>query len=187
MFVVIEGLDGSGQSTQAAILAKALGGSTLLTKEPTNNLIGGLIRARLTNEWKSSPECLQLLFAADRAHHLKREIEPALEKGSNVVCDRYFYSSIAYGSVEGDWNWLMAINTQFKVPDHTFFLDVAPATCMKRMEESRFEFELFEKQDYLEKVYESYKKMEKEFPNFHVINGEQHVEDVHKAIMDFLK
>ena len=59
-----------------------------LTKEPTNNLIGGLIRGQLTHNWKSTPECLQLLFAADRAHHLDKEIIPLLEKGIPSLGDR---------------------------------------------------------------------------------------------------
>ena len=63
-FIVFEGLDGSGQSTQAGILSEQLNGSkkSIVTKEPTNNLIGGLIRAQLTKEWSSTQECLQLAY-----------------------------------------------------------------------------------------------------------------------------
>jgi dTMP kinase len=187
MFIALEGLDGSGQSTQAQILANTLKPRTLLTKEPTNNLIGGLIRAQLTGEWKSSPECLQLLFAADRAHHLEREIEPALKKGVHVITDRYFFSSVAYGALNLDWNWLVAMNTQFRLPDHTFFLDVPPKACIERMQKSRLELELFEKEEYLAKVYKNYLKMEKELPNFHVIPGEGRIEEVHESIMQVLR
>src|SRR3989338_8854070 len=103
-FIVLEGLDGSGQSTQAANLVDFLNAAAEklrpgcagahLTKEPTNNLIGGLIRAQLTSEWKTKAECLQLLFAADRAHHLEKTVAPLLEKGIWVVSDRYFFSTI---------------------------------------------------------------------------------------------
>src|SRR3989338_8048368 len=91
-FLVIEGPDGSGSSTQVALIKKYLeqkGEKVLDTKEPTNNLIGGLIRGVLTGEWKLGSYGLQLLFCADRAHHLEREIMPALEKGWNFITDRY--------------------------------------------------------------------------------------------------
>ena len=184
-FIVFEGLDGSGQSTQADILAAQLNSDkkSIVTKEPTNNLIGGLIRAQLTKEWSSTQECLQLLFAADRAHHIERIIEPALAKGLNVVCDRYMFSSIAFGAVSADKKWLQQINSKFRIPDHTFYLDVAPEVCISRMEKSRFEFELFEQKEYLTKVRENYLQLAKEYENFHVIDGDRHKEDVHNDII----
>ena len=189
MFLVFEGLDGSGQSTQASILSSQLneGSKSVVTKEPTNNLIGGLIRAQLTKEWSTTQECLQLLFASDRAHHLERVIEPALSKGFTVVSDRYMFSSIAYGSVSADKEWLKQINSKFRLPDHTFFLDVAPEVCLKRMESSRFELELFEPIDYLKKVRENYLQLAKEYANFHVINGDRHKEEVHKDIIKIVE
>lgn len=189
MFIAFEGLDGSGQSTQASILATRLNTDrkSIATKEPTNNLIGGLIRAQLTKEWSSTQECLQLLFAADRAHHLERTIEPALAKGVNIICDRYMFSSIAYGAVSADREWLKQINSRFRIPDHTFFLDVSPEVCIKRMEHSRLEFELFEQRDYLKKVRENYMLLVKEYDNFHVINGDRHKEEVHKDIIKIIE
>ncbi len=187
-FIVFEGLDGSGQSTQADILAARLNHDkkSIVTKEPTNNLIGGLIRAQLTKEWSSTQECLQLLFAADRAHHLERVVEPALAKGMNVVSDRYMFSSIAYGAVNTDREWLKQINSRFRIPDHTFYLDVEPEICIERMAKSRFEFELFEQLDYLKKVRENYLALSKEFDNFHVINGDQQKPEVHKAVKELI-
>ncbi len=185
LFIAFEGLDGSGQSTQAGLLAASLNPSrkSIITKEPTNNLIGGLIRAQLTKEWSTTQECLQLLFAADRAHHLERVVEPALAKGYNVITDRYMFSSIAYGAVSADREWLKQINSKFRMPDHTFFLDVPPETCISRMEKSRLEFELFEQLDYLKKVRENYIQLAKETENFHVINGSRHKEEVHLDIL----
>ena len=186
MFIAFEGLDGSGQSTQADILAARLNPDrkSIVTKEPTNNLIGGLIRAQLTREWSATQECLQLLFAADRAHHIERVVEPALAKGYNIITDRYMFSSIAYGAVSADREWLKQINSKFRLPDHTFFLDVPPEVCIGRMEKSRLEFELFEHEEYLAKVRENYLQLAKEYKNFHVINGDRHKEEVH---MDILK
>ena len=127
-FIVFEGLDGSGQSTQAQLLKDFLmkrGHKVHLTKEPTSNLIGGLIRGQLTNEWKTSPECLQLLFAADRAHHLEKEIIPLLKKEVIVISDRYFFSTVAFGATEiKDKDWLLKINQKFLLPDIIFFFQL---------------------------------------------------------------
>jgi dTMP kinase len=190
VFVAIEGLDGSGQSTQCELLRQWFenqGKQVHVTKEPTDNLIGGLIRAQLTSEWKSSPECLQLLFAADRAHHLEKEIEPALEKGVNVVTDRYFFSSVAYGGVNTDLEWLKRINSLFRVPDAVFYLNVPASECLQRMKGKRFKLELFEKEEYLEKVRKNYLKISKDFKNFHVIDGTQSREKVHAKITSIIQ
>ncbi len=185
-FIVFEGLDGSGQSTQAEMLTSYLKKRKVkahLTKEPTNNLIGGLIRGRLQGDWKSTPECLQLLFAADRAHHLDREVAPLLKKGVNVICDRYFFSSIAFGSLEiDDWEWLKSINKRFISPDIVFYLKVSPKTCIKRISENRFSFELFEKEKKLEVIEKSYKKIAKEYDFFQIIDGEKSISEVSEEI-----
>jgi len=185
-FIVFEGLDGSGQSTQTDNLVsffKKKKIKTHITKEPTNNLIGGLIRGQLQGDWKSSPECLQLLFAADRAHHLEKEVIPYLEKGITVVCDRYFFSSIAFGSLEvNDWNWLKGINKRFILPDIVFYLKTSPKICIKRISENRFSFELFEKEKKLEIIKKSYQRLVKEYDFFKVINGEKSIEEVSEEI-----
>ena len=189
LFIALEGLDGSGQSTQADLLAAKLNKDrkSIVTKEPTNNLIGGLIRAQLTKEWSATQECLQLLFAADRAHHIERVVEPALARGYNIITDRYMFSSIAYGAVSADKGWLKQINSKFRLPDHTFFLDVPPEVCIERMEKSRLEFELFEQLDYLKKVRENYLQLAKEYKNFHVVNGNQEREAVLSDILKAIK
>ncbi len=200
-FIVFEGLDGSGQSTQGEKLVDFLNSfkhkfrlglpGAHLTKEPTNNLIGGLIRGQLTHNWKSTAECLQLLFAADRAHHLEKEVIPLLKKGIWVISDRYFFSTIAYGSLEiSDWQWLKVINKPFLLPDLSLFLKVSPSVCTQRMKKARFGMELFEKKQILEKVWQGYARLAKEFNNIHMINGEQTVgkvfEDVKKVITKIL-
>jgi len=133
-FIVIEGLDGSGKSTQTALLASFLrehGVQVCATFEPTQYLIGGLIRSFLANDWKSSPYCLQLLFAADRAHHLEKEIIPSLKAGMAVVCDRYFFSSFAYGASDCDVDWLIDVNREFILPDLTILIESAPKNALR--------------------------------------------------------
>ena len=185
-FIVIEGLDGSGASTQVAMLSEYLaskGYKVLVTKEPTNNLIGGLIRGQLTHEWKSNPECLQLLFAADRSHHIEKEIIPALEKGYVVISDRYLYSSLAFGSIDCDIDWLKSINAKFLKPDVSVILNVPPEISVERISRSRAGFELFEDKTKLEKVRAAFDRLAKENSSVIVIDGTMPVNKVSMAVV----
>lgn len=185
-FIVFDSLDGSGNSTQVKLLADYLnkiGRKTHITKEPTSGLIGGLIRSQLTHDWRSSQICLQLLFSADRAYHLEKEIIPLLRKGINVISDRYFFSTFAYGNLEiNDLNWLIEINKKFILPDLTFFLKVSPKICIERIKRDRFEITLFEREEILKKVWRNYEKVAKKFKNIYVINGERSINEVFQDI-----
>ena len=185
--IVFDSLDGAGNSTQVKLLADYLnkiGKKTHITKEPTSGLIGGLIKSQLTHDWKSSPECLQLLFSADRAYHLEKEIIPLLKKGINVISDRYFFSTMAYGNLEiKDLDWLIEINKKFLFPDLTFFLKVSPKICIKRIKNDRFEITLFEKEKILEKVWKNYEVLAKKFKNIYIINGERSIDKISKEII----
>jgi dTMP kinase len=187
-FIVFDSLDGAGNSTQAKLLADSLnkiGKKTYLTKEPTSGLIGGLIKSQLTHDWKSSPECLQLLFSADRAYHLEREIIPFLKKGINVISDRYFFSTMAYGNLEiKDLDWLVEINKKFILPDLTFFLKVSPKVCIERIKKDRFEITLFEKEKTLRKVWKNYEVLAKKFKNVFIIDGERSPGEIAKEIRE---
>jgi len=192
-FIVFDGLDGSGQSTQAGKLVDFLNlpeikhkfGHTgvQITKEPTSSLIGGLIRSQLTHEWKSSQECLQLLFSADRAHHLEKEIIPLLERGVVVICDRYFFSTIAYGSLDLDKDWLFNLNKNFLLPDVTFFLKVSSKICIERIQKSRYGITLFEKEETLGKVWDNFEGLSKDFEDVYIINGEGPVDRISEEII----
>lgn len=189
LFIAFEGLDGSGSTTQSSRLAEHLeksGFAVVQTKEPTNNLIGGLIRGQLTREWSSGQECLQLLFAADRAHHLEKEIIPALKKGHIVITDRYLFSSIAFGSLGAETAWLKQINDKFILPDISIYLKVSPESCTKRISGSRFEMQLFEELERMRKVSKVYGKMNSEF-GIKEINGEQNIDDVTKEVIKIVE
>ena len=197
-FIVFDGLDGSGMSTQAAKLVDFLNeknqklkfGHTgvYLTKEPTSGLIGGIIKSQLTHDWKSSPECLQLLFSADRAYHLEKEIIPLLERGVIVVCDRYFFSTLAYGSLEiKDFIWLLNLQKQFLLPDLTFLLKVSPKICIERIRKERFGVTLFEQEKVLEEVWKNFEKSAKKFKNIYIINGERSVDKIAQEIKKIVK
>jgi len=185
-FIVFEGIDGAGLTTQATLLENYLREKkyeVVLTKEPTNGLIGGLIRAALKKEWQTSNETLQLLFSADRSHHLNQEIIPALKEGKIVISDRYFLSTIAYGMLEVEKEWLKSLNSRFLLPDLTIILDVNPETSLQRIKESRFKFELFEEKERLEKIRKNFLELSKDYKNCVIINGEKSIEEVHKEVL----
>lgn len=185
-FIVFEGLDGSGTTTQSELLFRYLkekGKKVYLTSEPTQFLIGGLIKSQISGDWKSSAECLQLLFTADRAYHLEKEIIPLLKRGINVICTRYLLSTLAYGGLDlKDENWLMEINKKFILPDLTFFLKVRPEICLQRIRKERFHRELFERDERLKKIYKNYLKFAKDFKNIFIIDGEKPIPRVFEEI-----
>jgi dTMP kinase len=189
-FIVFEGIDGAGLTTQAELLEKYLRNKkyeVVLTKEPTNNLIGGIIRAALKKEWITSNRTLQLLFSADRAHHLEKEIIPALENGKIVISDRYFISTIAYGMIELEKDWLKALNSKFLLPDIIFIIDAPVEVSIERIKASRFGFELFEERKKLEKIRNNFLELSKEYKNCFVINGNRSIEEVHKEIVKMVE
>ncbi len=157
MFVVLEGLDGCGKSTHARLLSdwlKEKGRDVLLTAEPTKGRIGQLIREILSGGVKADPKTLALLFTADRVEHVN-EIRSAAEAGRDVVCERYYYSTIAYQSAQGvDRAWLMGMNMFALSPDLVVYLDVDPAEAAKRAKSN----EIFEREDFLRKVKVEYGK-----------------------------
>jgi dTMP kinase len=188
--IVFEGIDGAGLTTQSQMLEKYLKEKkyeVVLTKEPTNNLIGGIIRAALKKEWLTSNRTLQLLFSADRAHHLEKEIIPALENGKIVISDRYFISTIAYGMIELEKDWLKALNSKFLLPDIIFIIDVPVEVSIERIKASRFGFELFEEKKKLEKIRNNFLELSKEYKNCFVINGNRSIEEVHKEIVKIVE
>ncbi len=187
-FIVFEGLDGAGQGTQIALLEKYIQSKkkkkVYVTSEPSHNLIGGLIRSLLRHHWFLSNTGIQLLYAADRAHHLEIEVFPVQKKGCHVISGRYFFSTIAFGSINNDVKWLKAINEKFPHPDITIFLDVSPKECMKRINNGRPLKELFEKEKTLQKVYKTYMSLvkDKTHKNVYVVDGARPVAEVAKDI-----
>jgi dTMP kinase len=190
ILIVIEGSDGAGLSTQAALLTGYLrdkNKKVIVTKEPTTSSIGNLIRSALKQEWKPSPVALQLLFAADRENHLEEEIEPALRENKIVISDRYILSSLAFGSIDVDQEFLKQINLKFRKPDLTFIIDTPPEVCLKRINENRATLELFEEERRLEKVRENYLALRNHFKNTFIINGDREKEEVSKDIREVVE
>jgi dTMP kinase len=185
LLIAFDGLDGSGLSTQANLLRNYLadkGVPVILTKEQTDGSIGGLIKSSLRAEWKTSPLALQLLFAADRAHHLASEIEPSLEEGKTVICDRYILSSLAFGSLNIDMEFMKSINSKFRLPDMTFIINTDPKECLSRIKKSRFHVELFEDEKKLTEIRKNFLSIKNMFPDTYVIDGNRKIEEVFSEI-----
>ncbi|MBI2053918.1 MAG: dTMP kinase [Candidatus Staskawiczbacteria bacterium] len=186
-FIVIEGLDGSGKSAQADLLAdflKEQGKDVVITREPTTESEAGkTIRRALKEEIKIEPLQLQELYVEDRKEHLENKVIPALENGSFVVSGRYAFSTFAYGYSDGlRLDLLIKMNDNFLLPDLTLLVDVLPESCIDRIESRGKEKELFEKLEKLAKVNEIYKKLPEMFENVIIINGERTMSEVFQHI-----
>jgi dTMP kinase len=133
-FIVFEGIDGSGKTTQVGRLAQKLqhaGVKIHTTFEPTNGPVGAILRQYLVQRVSFDPRVLPYLYAADRADHLyndKTGIERALASGVTVICDRYVLSSFAYQVPEHSFELVEYLNRRFKIPDLTFFLRRSPGS-----------------------------------------------------------
>lgn len=188
-FVVFEGIDGSGKTSQMKLLGRYLKSKKLKfleTYEPTDGPVGKLIRKALRHEIKFSWETLQLMYSADRADHLDKLIKPSIQKGIIVLADRYFFSTFAFGELNLDSKWLRALNSQFQKPDITFLVDTPANVAIKRITTSRGSKELFEKEKKLEKVRKNYLLQAKEF-SFYVLDGTKTIDEIHEEILEILK
>ncbi|HEY4393009.1 MAG TPA: dTMP kinase [Polyangia bacterium] len=142
LFIVLEGIDGSGTTTQLDRLARHLearGRRVHPTREPSTGPVGRLLREILLGGHRRSDGvavdglAMALLFAADRRDHLTREIEPALAAGADVVSDRYLLSSLAYQAQEAERDWVASLARDLRVPDLTLLLDVPiPVAAARR-------------------------------------------------------
>lgn len=157
-FIVFEGLDGSGKSTQIAMLAeklKLLGHKVYCTAEPTNSATGGLIRDTLSNNYKRDAAELAGLFLTDRiAHNVNPVwgIKKFLDDGIDVICDRYYYSSFAYQGLGTSLGWIMDMNIncpEIMKPDLCVFLDVDYRRCKLRVDKERAHLEIFESDEHI--------------------------------------
>ncbi|MCL2792613.1 MAG: dTMP kinase [Spirochaetaceae bacterium] len=188
-FIVLEGLDGSGTTTQLKMLKQSFDKKKIdsfFTMEPTDGVIGKVIRDALRKKIVLDSKTLALLFTADRNEHIygKEGIMEQLENNKWVICDRYFFSSIAYQSLACDRNWVVDINN-FPLPEYLFFLTTSPNECQKRME-NRDEKELFEDIKLQESILDNYNYginiFKKSGMKVFYIDGEESAEVINEKI-----
>ncbi len=198
-FIAFEGIDGSGKSTQSALLIQKLrqeGIPCYATMEPTDAPIGSLIRQVMTGRVKTDNKAVAALFAADRLDHLLNEVDgivSKIESGVTVVTDRYYFSSYAYNSVHMPMEWVIKANEQSSAilrPSVTVYIDIDPDTALDRIAKNRFRQELFEKKSMLVKVRDNYMKafklLEKDEKVF-IVDGNRPQEDIAETVWNAVK
>ncbi len=197
-FIVFEGIDGSGKSTQMKILSERLKTreiKTRLTLEPTYGLAGEVLHNILSGKIKADPKVTAALFVADRLDHITNEkdgVLKSLEAGETVLCDRYYFSSYAYQSTEVPAEWVVEANrlcAETLKPDVTIFIDISPDTAMERIVENRETVEIYENKEKLTRVREAYFAAFERMKNFEtvkIINGERAVEEIADEIESFV-
>lgn len=166
LFIVFEGLDGSGTTTQAELLFSWLsehGVAAELTYEPSTGPIGGLTRSVIDGRLSVDPSALALMFAADRVDHLYNDtssVVSTLRRGVSVVSDRYVLSSLAYQAAQGlAVDWLLQINSAAVVPDITVYIDASVRVCLERIGRRSSRDELFHGGQELKRTESAYKQV----------------------------
>ncbi|MEA2036364.1 MAG: dTMP kinase [Nanoarchaeota archaeon] len=162
-FIVFDGLDGSGKGEMITRLKDYLsqkGFNVLVTMEPTDGEYGKQARAILKTEDDpnaNAEKCLEL-FVKDRAEHITKEIEPFLSKeNSIVICDRYYYSTIAFQHTQGiELNKLILENAMFRKPDITFILDLDAQLALERIENRGQSKEKFEQLEFMKSLRQNF-------------------------------
>ncbi|HET6282890.1 MAG TPA: dTMP kinase [Polyangia bacterium] len=188
---MLEGIDGSGTTTQLDRLVSHLGRRgrrALGTREPSVGPVGRLLREILLGQHRPADGkpvdglAMALLFAADRRDHLQREIEPALAAGSDVVSDRYLLSSLAYQAEEAERDWVAGLARGIRRPDLTLLLDVpVPVAAARRLAAQR-SVERYDDDAYQERVASNYRRLASGDPDVVVLDGGRGVDEVSSAI-----
>ena len=160
-FIVFEGIDGAGKTTQINLLAERLraeGHRVMVTAEPTVSVTGGLLRDALGGISTRTAGEMAALFVLDRIFHNVNPvggIEKMLADGVDVICDRYYYSSLAYQGSETDFDWVADMNLncpEIRRPDCCIFLDLTPEQSLARISVGRISREIYEDEARLQAV-----------------------------------
>lgn len=195
-FIVFEGIDGAGKTTQIEHLKQALtqqGRRVYCTAEPTESVMGGLLREALCGLHPRTAGELAALFVTDRiAHNVNpvNGIEKMLSDGIDVICDRYYYSSLAYQGSETDFEWVRTMNLdcpEIRRPDLCIFLDLTPQQSMERISRGRVTQEIYENAERLERVRQTFYAVFEAIratENIAIINAYETVERVHLEILE---
>ena len=159
MLINLEGIDGCGKSTQSQFLMDKFESDnekTILLKEPTNGKYGQKLWEMLSGKIEATTEEILHLFVLDRKDHVNQKIKPALDEGKIVIMDRYYYSTMAYQAAAGiDVNRIRRDNEFAPKPDIVLIFDLPADLAMKRVR-SHSVADVFEKEEYLEKVRKAY-------------------------------
>ncbi|UTC44321.1 dTMP kinase [Treponema sp. OMZ 857] len=194
-FVVFEGLDGTGTTSQIRLLQEAFASrgrhdTVLFTCEPTDGSIGKLIRGALSGMVDFDAQTIAYLFGADRCEHIygKEGILAQLKAGKAVFSDRYLFSSLAYQGLAAGKELTQAINAPFPLPEYLFFFDLPAKTAMERIEKRNIPREIYEKEVFQQKVAEEYQVILRYYaetaPDMRIIriDAAQSITEIHEKI-----
>jgi dTMP kinase len=202
-FIVLEGIEASGKTTQAKILGEILSKNqtVFVAKNPTDGEIGTYIRNEILsgNNKKISPIAYQYLFAADRVTQQAELIE-RLKKGETIICDRYIWTSVAYGIADRqstDYrNWeevsvtalsLLSMYHQFISPDMSIYLDISLKESLRRIKGSAKHVEIYDNNKANIKIKTGYDWIRKTFPKeITIVNGEKPLDEITKEIVELI-
>jgi len=198
-FIVFEGVDGSGTTTQikrAAAWLRERGIDVVETAEPTGGAVGKTIRQALSRQMPGhegceiAPELFALLFAADRLDHMTATVEPALKAGRWVLSDRSYLSSFVYQSIDGDLDWVRSLNRHARRADLTLLLDLDAATAYERLAHTRDNHEVFETTERMTVIRDTYLKiaglLQSEGERIDVIDAARPIEEVAGRVREAL-
>ncbi len=182
-FIVFEGCDGSGKTTQMKLVGKYLESkkeACFLTHEPTDSPFGSLLRSCLTGRIDADERAIAALFASDRLDHILNNVNGILKKlneGVNVLCDRYYFSSFAYNGEFVPFEWVVELNRparELLKPDLVVFIDLSPEDAMQRVMR-RGETERYESLEKQKKIRERFLKTFALFPdeNVRIVKSEE--------------
>ena len=171
LFIVLEGIDGSGSSTQSELLKEyfiSQGEKAVISPEPSSGIIGNLIRQALkkrilfTKDIDLFDEQMAYLFAADRHDHLYNDVDGVfklIDDGFHVISTRYYFSSLAYNcQTPEQFNFVSKLNHKFPNPDLAIYLDISPEVSLYRIKD-RFLKEIYETKNKLSKVRQNYQNI----------------------------
>ncbi len=206
LYIVVEGIDGSGKTTQVEKLTaffQEQGRGVVRTREPRkeDGMIADLVQKILHGETKIPPVAFQYLFTADREMHHEELVIPSLKAGKVVISDRCFWSAIPYGMLDRKAEidqkqqeymlaaqCILSMYHQFIVPDYTFFLDIPLDVAVARIGKKSGEKEIYEERGKLEKIINGYEWLLHEFPKeFVVIEGTRGVGEITKQIVSCIR
>ena len=200
LFIVLEGIDSCGKSTQAELLKEYFinqGERAVISPEPSNGVIGNLIRSTLkkriffTDDRQKFDEQMAYLFAADRHDHLYNDIDGVfklINSGFQVIVPRYYFSSLAYNSSTPEqFNFVSKLNEKFPNPDLLIYLDVPLKTSLDRLQERSLK-EVYENEAKLNQVKEKYQQILDQYQDLSlIIDGTQNKQAIHQKIIDFIQ
>lgn len=196
LFIAFEGIDGSGKSTQIALLRsrlESLGYQVHQTCEPTTGPIGRMIRDIFSGKMEGNHHTIAGLFVADRLHHIlnkKDGLIAQLTRGHVVLTDRYVLSSYAYQGAHVDLEWVIAANSESQrlLPaDLHIFLDISVEEALERLRQGRDQMELFETRENLTLVHKMYQQILERFGgslNIVKVDGSQNQDAIAEAIWE---